>query len=33
MSMSMNLHTKIAENFEVKAKLTTADFILVKNIQ
>jgi hypothetical protein len=25
MSMSMNLHTKIAENFEVKAKLTTAD--------
>jgi hypothetical protein len=25
MSMSMNLHTKTAENFEVRAKLTTAN--------
>jgi hypothetical protein len=26
MSMSMNLHTKTAENFEVKAKLTSVDY-------
>jgi hypothetical protein len=26
MSMSMNLHTKTTENFEVKAKLTSVDY-------
>jgi hypothetical protein len=26
MSMSINLHTKTAENFEVKAKLTSVDY-------